>query len=416
MERRIAIGGVLFFAVVGAGPVAFAETASERAKPGLQGSAKASGTAPSAPSQSDVRTSRVETRAPSQSDVGTSHAEARVPSQPDVMASGVGTAAPRRPSAAELASARRLFAEALAAEDQGRWAAALELYERVSKVAVSPSLWYHLGVCHEALGHVIEALNAFELAVSGATARGETALAKESRSRLEKLREKVAKLVLHLPDDAEGVRIEIDGEPVNPALAGAAILVTPGERRVVVKAANYSGELDTTVLAEVGAVVELKLHDDLGPKRSRTPAQPAVLARPAPAREADAGPDHLPAYVAGGATLALAAGALITGIAADNTRDVFLAKNENPAPGSLDERRSLRARGQALAITSTVLTGAAVVAGGLTAYLLWPSSTPGAASPRTAGPRAPASRAPSSASAAPWIGAEGGGIVVWGAL
>lgn len=359
MKHRITIGGVVFFALVGVGPAAFAEPPPEDAD-----------RAPPAAVASD-------TAAP---------------------------AAPHKPSAAELASARRLFALGLAAEDGGRWAEALETYERISKIVVSPPLWYHLGVCHEALGHVVEALNAFELAASGAAARNELALARESRARREKLRVKTSQIVLQLPEDATGVRVEIDGEPIHAALVGAAILVSPGARRVVVEAENYAARFEASVQAETGAVVELRA--DLGRKRS-----PAVLLSSAPAP----GPRISPVVVVGTAA-ALAAGAVVTGAIAYDVRHSFMKKNANPAPGSMGERQALHDRGKALGVTSTVLTGAALIAGGFATYLFWPSSSP-AAPPDAAGRRlAPAPRTPGPTALSPWVGADGAGVAVQGVL
>ncbi|WP_437740750.1 hypothetical protein WME73_35180 [Sorangium sp. So ce302] len=370
MKHRITIGGVVFFALVGVGPAAFAEPSPEDAS-----------------------------RAP-----------------PAAVASDTAAlAAAHKPSAAELASARHLFALGLAAEDGGRWAEALETYERISKIVVSPPLWYHLGVCHEALGHVVEALNAFELAASGATARNEIALARESRARLEKLRVKTSQIVLQLPEDATGVRVEIDGEPIHAALVGAAILVSPGARRVVVAAENYAARFEATVQAETGAVVELRAElgrkRSLAAPRSSAPARQALPSAPAP------GPRISPVVVVGTAA-ALAAGAVVTGAMAYDVRHSFLKKNENPAPGSLGERQALHDRGQALAVTSTVLTGAAVIAGGFAAYLFWPSSSSPAAPPDAAGPRlAPAApRAPRPTALSPWVGADGAGVAVRGVL
>ncbi|WP_437587156.1 hypothetical protein [Sorangium sp. So ce1000] len=366
MEHRITIGGVVFFAVVGVGPAASAEPSPE----GIE----------------------------------------RVP--PAAVASD--TAPSRAPSAAELASARHLFGLGLAAEDSGQWAEALETYERISKIVVSPSLWYHLGVCHEALGHVVEALNAFELAASGATARKELALARESRSRLEKLRVKTSQIVLRLPEDATGVRVEIDGEPIHAALVGAAILVGPGARRVVVEAENYAARFDATVQAETGAVVELRA--ELGRKRPLAALRPSAPARQAPPLAPAPGPRVSPEVVVGAAA-ALAAGAVVTGVMAYDVRHSFLKMNENPAPGSLGERQALHDRGQALAVTSTVLTGAALIAGGFATYLFWPSSSSSAAPPDAAGRRlSSAPRMPGPTALSPWIGVEGAGVAVQGVL
>ncbi|WP_437731602.1 hypothetical protein [Sorangium sp. So ce1335] len=411
MEHRITIGGVVFFAVVGVGPAAFADP-SPRPSPTPSPSASPSLSIERRPPPAAIAGDTAAPAAPPATVAGDMAAPAARPAT--VAGDTAAPAAPRQPSAAELASARQLFALGLAAEDNGRWAEALAIYERIRKVVVSPPLLYHLGVCHEALGHVVEALNAFELAQSGATARREFALARESRSRIEKLRARTSQIVLRLPEDAAGVRVEIDGEPIHPALVGAAILVTPGERRVVVRAENYTEPFEAAVQAETGSVVEL--WAELGRRRPPAALRPLVPVRPAPARAAAPGPGIPPVAVVGTAA-ALAAGALVTGVMAYDVRQSFLRKNANPAPGSLDERRALRDRGQALAITSTALTGAALVAGGFAAYLFWPSSSSRAAPPDAAGRQArPAPRAPGPTALSPWVGLDGAGVAVRGAL
>ncbi|MCC6551595.1 MAG: hypothetical protein IT372_01065 [Polyangiaceae bacterium] len=308
-------------------------------------------------------------------------------------------AAEKPPSAAELASARKLFAQAIAAEDQEKWAEALEIYERVSRIAISPSLRYHMGVCHEELGDLVEAVNAYELAASSAAERREAALAKESRARLEKARARIAQVTIEVPPDAEGLRIEIDGQAINPALAGTAIPINPGARRVVVRADNYPRAFVALVQAAPGQGASVRA--DLGARRPRGAALAPVRPRPSPAPPAPEEPSLAPAFITGGVAVALAAGAVATGVAAYSVREDYLAKNANPAPGSLAERQSLREQGQALAITSTALTGGAVVAGAIATYLFWPSSSP---------------RSKPSARVTPWVGPDGAGLGIGGAL
>ena len=324
-------------------------------------------------------------------------------------AEGAGKAEPARqgqPSAVELASARRLFAEAIVAEDHERWAEALEIYERVGRIVVSPSLQYHVGVCHEALGNLVEAVNAFELAAAAATERREAALAREARGHLAKVRAQVAQLTLTVPVDAEGVRIEIDGQAINPALAGTAVPINPGARRVVVRADNYRAVFDRVLRAAPGQAAELRA--DLGartprggaalaPARARPEPTPAPAPAPAPAEA----PSRAPAFVIGGTALALAAGAVATGVAALGVRERYLELNQAPTAGSRAERESLRDEGEALAITSTALTGGALIAGAFATFLFWPSSAP-------AGGR--------SARVSPWVGPGGAGLGIGGSL
>lgn len=317
-------------------------------------------------------------------------------------AEGTPGAAQEKPTAAELASARRLFNQALGAEDRGRWAEALEIYERVSRVAVSPSVHYHMGVCHEELGHLVEAINAYELAISSAESRREIALGRESRARLDAVRARTPSLTIALPDGAEGVSIELDGQPLNAALAGAPVPINPGERRVTVRADSHARPYEITLRVAAGDTHELRA--DLGPKKA-PPASQATIAAPkrlpAPAPPPPPAPNRLPGFITGGAAIVLAAGAVATGVAAYGLREEYLEQNANPTPGSRDRRESLRNQGQALAITSTGLSGGALIAAGLATYLLWPSS-----------PAAPKS----SARITPWVGPTGAGIGVGGAL
>ena len=128
-------------------------------------------------------------------------------------------AGPAPASAAELSAARQLFGEALQAKDHGDWKGALERYERISKITVSPVLYFHMGACHEALGHVVEAINAYELASQEAQKKRDREVGKESKAQLDKLRPQVAFLTLTLlPEGMEDVSISLDGTPVRTAL------------------------------------------------------------------------------------------------------------------------------------------------------------------------------------------------------
>lgn len=315
------------------------------------------------------------------------------------------------PTAAELATARRLFGDALAAEDQGRCAEAIPIYQRVARIAVSPVLYLRLGICSEALGHLVEALNAFELAAQEAEKKRDADVGKEARARLAALRPRVARLAVHLPDDAAGVEILIDDRPVSAALAGAPILVDPGRRHVFVRAANYEGtfEADVAAVAERAAMVNVDLgHRKAAPlaaSRAAEALSPAVAA-PARALPAEAPPSRLPGYVVVGVTAAVGIGALVSGIIAHDRYDEFVMMNANPRPGSHEERARLHDSGQASALASTLFTGAFLAGAGLTVYLIVsPSPTRGALDAMSR-----------RAAFTPWAGPTGGGLVLGGDL
>ncbi len=321
-------------------------------------------------------------------------------------------AAANGPTAAELATARQLFAEALAAQDQGRCGDAILIYERIAKIAVSPVLYLRLGTCNEALGRVVEAINAFELATQEAEKKRDTEVIAESRAHLVKLRSKVARLAVHVPTDADGVEIAIDGRPVSAALAGATMLVDPGRRHVVVRAANYEKafEADVAAAPEQPAMVTADLGKKIAAPTPAIAPPPAAPLAPKPASDPvkalppEAPPDRIPGAIAGGVTAAVGLGAVISGLSAHAKFGEFLTENANPKPGSRASRERLHDSGQAAALVSTVLTGAFVVGAGVTVYLLAnpPRKTSAVAARRTA--------------FAPWIASTGGGLVVGGDL
>lgn len=328
------------------------------------------------------------------------------------LAQPAAAAAPE-PTAPELATARLLFAEALAAQDQGRCAEAVAIYQRIAKITVSPVLYLRIGTCHESLGHVVEAINAFELATQEAEKKRDTAVATEARAHLARLRPKVAHLAVQVPADAEGIAIILDDRPVSAALAGATMVVDPGRRHVVVRASNYERafEADVAATAEQPSTVTA----DLGKKKAIASVSAAVIApaplaskpvaEPVKAPPPEPAANRIPGAIAGGVTGAVGLGALISGLIAHAKFDEFVMENANPRAGSLAGRQRLRDSGEAAALASTVLTGVFIAGAGVTAYLL--------VNPPRRSLAASAARRPA---LAPWIAATGGGVVVRGDL
>ena len=142
------------------------------------------------------------------------------------------------------------------------------------------------------------------------------------------------------------------------------------------------------------------------PPSETTKAAPEDGAASPPPSES---PDRTGAFIMGGVTLVLAGGAVVTGLMAHDKATEYEAANDEAAPGSRDEREALRDDARTLQIVNTIFVGAAVVAGGVTAYLaLSPSETPAAQhsrKPRTA-----------RVQLAPWVGPGGGGFVAAGSF
>lgn len=322
---------------------------------------------------------------------------------------GAGEPAPSQPAAEELITARRLFQEGLHAEDDGRWAEALEIFQRIEKVVASPTVLFHVGLCNERLGRWAEALNAFDRAARTAEREDARAAETEAHAHIEEVRKKTGHLVIRLHGDASGVTLLLDGKPIHAELAGTGLLVDAGQRRVEARreGATVGKEILVNVPPEKTATVKLTIPEAQAPKAIRAAAGPTG---PATGLSSVA-----PVILVGTASL-LGAAAMTTGILAHGRHEAYVEENAAPAPGSLEERRDLRDEGQTLALASTLLTGAALIAGGAAVYVAV-TAAPGDAASK---PGRPPSRARNATRhvpfIAPWIAAGEAGVVVRGAL
>ena len=180
---------------------------------------------------------------------------------------------------AELAAARRLFVEGKELEAQGEWAAALEKFETVAKVKMTPQVRFHIALCHEHLGRWVDAVNGFEFAEQEARAAGPGArdVLRNAPERAEALRARVAHLTLSVTGTIRTSTIFLDGREVSSALVGSDIPLDPGDHLVEVKRdgeVSFSRQLS---FAEAEAQqLELEIDDP------EPPATPVPTATPDP--------------------------------------------------------------------------------------------------------------------------------------
>ena len=125
------------------------------------------------------------------------------------------TARATPPSGAEVEAARGTFAEGIALEASGRWAQALERFERTATVCTSPQVSFHRGLCLEHLGRLVDALDAFlsveRDALGDTSARRVGGLA---GAHIAGLRKRVPVLVLRAPVGSADAKVLLDGKPL----------------------------------------------------------------------------------------------------------------------------------------------------------------------------------------------------------
>lgn len=143
---------------------------------------------------------------------------------------GVPLSASAEPSEKELATARRLFSEANALEQDKHWAEAEPKLREALEIKETPGLRYHLGFCLENQDKLIEALaeynRAEKLLAEGAKAPDVAELVGPARDGVKK---RAAKLTIKLPAPVEGATVELDGQPFKAELLNRAVLQNPGK-------------------------------------------------------------------------------------------------------------------------------------------------------------------------------------------
>ncbi len=141
-----------------------------------------------------------------------------------------------------LAAGRALFAEALADEQAGRFAAALEKFQRVERIKETASIEYRIGTCYESLGRAPAAYGAYQAALTMAERDPAMSdVARASHERLDALSKHVARLTLALPDATPAdASVRVDEQPVAREALSAPLVLEPGAHAV---AADASGRV-----------------------------------------------------------------------------------------------------------------------------------------------------------------------------
>lgn len=138
-------------------------------------------------------------------------------------------------SASEVAAARTLFEEGVAAANEGRWADALSAFERSYEIAPRSSTLLNLAGAQAQLGRLVAASESYRRLIrdAGSAAR-ERRLREQAQDALDAVTPRLAHLTLRVPDLREGDRVMLDDAEVARALVGVSTPVDPGTHRVIV--------------------------------------------------------------------------------------------------------------------------------------------------------------------------------------
>lgn len=293
------------------------------------------------------------------------------------------------PSAEQVRAARDLFVAAEHDEDAGRWSDALDKMQQVAAVRLTAGVRYHQALCEEHLGHLVAALADFEAARSQAKADHADDVLQLVGKHLDALTPRVPRLTVRVAPAGLDATVTLDDSVVAPSLLGVPMPVDPGEHKLVGSAPGRLQARSTVSMREQDvASVELTLAEAPPAAASANAATPVAPPAGAPTHAvqpaataagsidagaastttADAGspPSHLPAWLATGGAVALAAGGIAAYLIADgavSSGTQQCATEHAPCDG---ERKTIRAWDFTAA---GAWIGAAAL--GVTAVVLW---------------------------------------------
>ncbi|MGZ3417606.1 MAG: hypothetical protein ACXVEE_07055 [Polyangiales bacterium] len=134
-------------------------------------------------------------------------------------------------SKADLEKAKKAFFEGIALEEQKKWDEALKRFELVAKVRMTPQVRFHIALCKENLGMLIEAMHDFELAEADAKSEKVETVMKEAPEHAAAIKPRIPKLTIKVPSDVEGLAVTLDGNPIDPK-GSEETLVNPGTHKI----------------------------------------------------------------------------------------------------------------------------------------------------------------------------------------
>lgn len=135
------------------------------------------------------------------------------------------------PSKADIAKAKTAFFEGLDLEKENKWDEALKRFQLVAKVRMTPQVRFHIALCEEHVGQLIEALHDFELAEADAKAEKVEAVIKEAPEHAAAIKPRIPKLTIKVPSDVDGLAVTLDGNPIDPK-GSEETLVNPGSHKI----------------------------------------------------------------------------------------------------------------------------------------------------------------------------------------
>ncbi len=212
-------------------------------------------------------------------------------------------------SDADREAARALYKDGFALQQAGKYADALDRFQRAQSVFSAPTNLLHIAECQASLGHLVEAAETYRGLVRLQLPKGSpqsfVAAQQQGAAELQQVEERIPKVRIDVtPANVANLSVTIDDQPMNVALVGVDRPIDPGTHHVVAFAPGYGKQEATITVKEKDPVkpVALALQATggvvYGPAVGTSPA--VVTTGPTgsaqPAGSAQPPPDQPPPY------------------------------------------------------------------------------------------------------------------------
>ncbi len=317
------------------------------------------------------------------------------------------------PPSAEIALARRLFAEARTAEEAKDWQLALAKLRDAISIKETSGLRFHLAYCEEQQGMLVEALVDYERADDLSVDKNEE-LRSQIPLRRTSLQKRIPTVTLLLARDPAEAHLSVDGQVLASTSFGKPIPLNPGIHTFVVASPGFASFSTELSLNEADAIVTNVALVPEGAANGPAPSRDEPPRRMRLEAAAPASPSRAKTYVLiGEAAFTLGAAAFGVAFSLEGASEDERAQRDHSSlpsgdpcasasssPGVMDRCADLAAAVDSARrdhfIARLGFIGAGVGAAGFAAtMLLWPSAR-------------------SQATIAPWVAAGATGITLAG--
>lgn len=169
-------------------------------------------------------------------------------------------------SESERLAAREQFMQGDQLQREGKFAEALEKFQRAQRLFSAPTNLLRVAQCQAALHRLVEATTTYRTLINTPLPAGSPAAFQQAidqaRAELPQVEPRVPRIKIDiLPKDIPNLTVQVDGERVNPVLIGEPLARDPGTHRINAIAPGYAPAEATLVLRESetkGVVLTLK--------------------------------------------------------------------------------------------------------------------------------------------------------------